>query len=315
MIRHFRQIGFTILLLMPSLVFGQGFLENNRTDIELSTAYPEPNETVTATALNQNSSDLPGDLVWRINGDVNPAYTNERTIEFTAGDLGTPTVVQIMKNGTTLAQKLVNPAYIDIAVDPLTHTPHHYRGRAEVTPGSSVLLTALTEEATKRDPNAYTYTWEVNGRVIEGGAWDGNHRVQVPVPVGSSEMEVTVTVDRADLGTIGEKTITFPVRDTATAFYRVSSLYGLHQNALADTYQLEGDTLTLRAIPYFMANEAMAQPRSTEWRLDNQTVQSDTPFTLTVQPNRVNGQSTLSFQHYNSDNFSQQAQHDLQITY
>lgn len=315
MIRYIYGFGFLAIFLLPSVVWGQEFLQGNRTAIELSTQYPEPQQPIEATVLNQNSSDLPGDLVWRINGSIDSAYTNERTIQLTASDLGRPTVVQVMKNGTVLAQQVVNPVYIDIAVDPLTYTPENYSGRAEVTPGATVQLTAFTEEATKRDPEAYTYTWEVNGKVIEGGAWDGNYRVQTPVPVGSNTMDVTVSISRPGIGKVGEKSIEIPVRDTVTKFYRISSLYGRSSQALSNNYSLQDDTLTVRAVPYFMPNEAMAQSGSTEWRLDNQSVQPDSSFTITLQPNQSRGQSTLSFRHFNPDNFSQQAQQTLQVTY
>lgn len=315
MIRYIYSLGFLALLLAPSVVFGQGFLSDNRTTIELSNQYPEPNETIEATVLNQNSSNLPGDIVWRINGVTNTAFTNARSIEVTASDLGTPTVIQVTKSGTTLAQTVVNPVYIDINADPLTYIPETYQGRAEVTPGSTVLLTAIVEEAAKRDPSVYTYTWEVNGEVVDGGAWNGRYRIQAPVPIGSNTMEVTVSVSRAGIGKVGEQTTTIPVRSTETSFYRVSSLYGMSPIAMNDTHDLLENTVTLRAVPYFMANEAAERTGATEWTLDNRSVQPDSPFTITLQPNRSNGQSTLLFRHFNPEDFSQQAQRSMQLTY
>lgn len=315
MIRYTHFLTFLVLLLAPGAVWGQGFLEQNRTTIELSTNYPEPGEAIEATVLNQNSSGLPGDLVWSVNGQINPSFTNERTIELSASGLGSPTVIQVLKNGTTLARSVVNPVYLDIHVDPLTYTPEHYSGRAEVTPGAEVLLTALVEEVVKRNPSAYTYTWEINGQVIEGGAWNGNYRVRVPVPIGRNTMDVRVSVTRAGLGKIGEERIEVPIRDTETLFYEVSTLYGLDHIALGNEHTLLENNITVRAIPYFLANEAIQRSNFAEWRLNNRTLDPQSPFTVTLQPNRTQGQSTVSFRHYNPDNFTQQANGSLRINY
>jgi hypothetical protein len=223
-------------------------------------------------------------------------------------------VIQVLKNGTTLAQQVVNPVYIDIGIDPLTHIPQHYLGRAEITPGSTVLLTALTEEAVKHDPSTYTYTWEVNGKVIEGGAWKGNHQVQVPVPIGASTIKIKVSVSRPGIGKVGEETIEAPVRNTVTNFYRVSSLYGLLPQALENTYNLRDNAITIQAIPYFIGSEAMTGG-TIEWKLDNRPMQPDTPFVITLKPNQAQGRSTVTFRQYNQSNFSQQAQQTLQVTY
>jgi hypothetical protein len=310
--RVFRVLCLTILI-GPIPVYAQNLLENNRSNIELSESYPVPGETIEATLVNQNSANLPGNVTWRINGETNNAYTNQRTITFTANELGTPTVLQARKSGRTIAQATVNPVYLDVHVEPITYTPNQYQGRAEVSPGSTVVLTALVEEAVKRDPSAYTYTWRVNGDVVEGQNWRGNNRIVTEVPFGG-RFQVDVEVSRNTLGVIARERIGIPVVETETVFYRVSSLYGLSRNALGTRHTVPGDTITLRAVPYFIATEAVT-PNNTEWKVDNTAISPDQTLQVTLEKTTNNRDSSVQFSQYNSENFSQQAQGRIELQY
>ena len=271
----------TVLALTPFFLFAQ--TANTQPVVELSNTFPQPQERIQATVRNTSSS-APGNLTWRIDNQVNAAHTNQRTIQFTAGALGTTIPIQVFQGERMIAEATVRPTYVDIIVEPQTYVPSFYEGRPLPSAGSQVRLTALVDDGRGTDFSQYTYTWRFDNQLIAGGAARGASQITTSVPNRRSVI-VSVEVSRVGVGVVARNSITVPIVEPQTIFYSVSALHGLQPQALTNNTRMSGNVKTIRALPFYFPLQSLNQNAAITWRVNGQerAANTDTPFELTLR--------------------------------
>jgi hypothetical protein len=288
-----------MVLILPLGTEAQGLTDigGGALTITLNPQHPQPGEKVTATIDDYSLSTAGAAINWRLDGKAVEVGQGTRAIEFTAPALGTKTALAVslsLPGGARInAERTITPRYLDIILEPQTYTPRFYAGRALPSHNSIVRATALLHEKDGAvDPTKYSYTWRLNNKVIGGGARLGGFKTDAIVPHGLSS---TLTVDIADQTgqTVSRRSFSIPSVPVELQLYEVSALYGLEDKVVKDSLQMIGNSLTLRAVPYYLDLRAgSTQDIFTEWSINNRATETSSrdPFEITL--NRSGGGST-----------------------
>lgn len=284
--------------------------------ILLSPAYPNPYENVTAT-LDDYAVDASGAVVtWKIGGVVQKSFQNQRSITFTVGAPGVQVPIEATltpNSGPRLFVKnIINPAYLDVVVEPQTRVPPFYRGRALPSFGSSVNLTAVVNAGKMNNENL-VYTWTVNNSVLFGGSVRGQNQVSVSMPRG--EVFISVTVERVGGGVVASQTIILFNSQPFLAFYGINTLYGLQTRPVGDTLALIGNSTNVRAEPYYLDLRTYNRPNILEWSLGGQITPGTAanPYEITLVRQGGSAPTTVGFHVRNTTEVLQGAQSSFTV--
>ena len=214
--------------------------------------------------------------------------------------------------GKTTISKVFEPMYVDIIVEPETHVPGSYAGRALPSVGSTVHLTALLNDGAPMGKD-FVYLWRVNQTVLEGGPIRGRNKISFTMPQDSYSI-VSVQISRPN-GTILSKRSTI-VYTTAPQihFYEVNALYGTELKSLRD-FNMIGSSATIKAEPYYLDSRTFNSPGLLEWGINNQVTSGDSnnPYNITLEKTGFSGRASLDFHVRNTTSLLQGARKDLNI--
>jgi hypothetical protein len=296
-----------ILLLVPIFVV-HGQISNSvmgaSASITLDPAFPNPGEPVTATLDDYSINSSGASIHWLLDGHEIPGAVNKRSIILTADKNGGTAQVAVQLTFTNRpavnATATIHPIFLDVIVEPQTYVPIFYAGRALPVYGSTVNVTALMQLHNGMiDPANYTYTWELNSKVLYGGPQRGNNRAQITIPYGLSSTLILSVADQN--GTIvGRRLINIPSVPVELQFYEQSALYGLNSKAIGTTMRVINSS-TIRAVPYYLDIKAITgNTLESEWRINGQknTVAESNPFEINLK-SQGSGNARVSFKFRN----------------
>ncbi len=299
-------------------------LTNLDTTASLTTAprFPGPNEQVTVTLNDYQYQTTGATIDWYINDVLQPNLQNQRSITITTGELGDSTTVRsrsTLKNGQVIpASTTIRPAVVDLLVEANTLTPSFYPGRALPSPGSQVRVTAIPFTATNgSNPERFSYTWEVNGEVQDGGAVREKNYVVFRSDFGRS-VQVSVSVFDNNNTLITKARTNVPITDPELHFYEVNPLRGLLPTALRDPHIMTGNELRLRAEPYYYDPTALQNNNTLiEWEINGSQVEntSDDPFEVTLRRQGETGSFTLGYHIRNLSQLLQGVEDNIRIQF
>lgn len=260
-------------------------LGNSGVVIELSPKYPEPNSVFKASINDYSITAQISSIKWRVNGEVVPNADNLRTISIEAPAVGRTANIEaaivFSTGGNQVIKKSFTPVYLDVVAEPQTKTPAFYRGRALPSVGSTVNLTAVVSGSGISTSNLF-YTWQVNNKVINGGSIIGNNKSSIVMPPGQQAL-VTVSIQSADGSFSIRKSLEIASVSPKLYFYELNSLYGLSQRPFT-SLGLIGNSVTVRAEPYYLDVNTYNNPDHLEWKIDGAVNQSKSanPYEMTV---------------------------------
>lgn len=295
-------------------------ITGNAVNITLNPQYPNPNDTVTAT-LDDYSIDATGaTIIWLRNGTEIEDTRNSRSITLQAPEAGVTSRITAQlqfKNKPGLEANIsITPVYVDVIVEPLTYTPVFYQGRALPVYGSLVNLTALIHNKTGLvNPAGFTYNWQLNSNSVYGGPRTGNNRAQITVPYGRSSI-VTLSVTDATGKLLVRRLISIPSVEVDLEFYEISTLYGLSERALYNSFGLIGNSTSIRAVPYNLDNRAVLRNLFTEWKINGiktNTTDAD-PFEISLKRQNA-GSATINFKVRNLAELLQGDEQSFQVKF
>lgn len=244
-------------------------------NLAVTPRYPEAGQLV-KIELNDYSINTAGaSFTWFVDGKEVTGAKNERSMTFTAGQIGDKNTVSVrttLSGGAVVtATTVIAPVRIDLLVEADTLTPTFYAGRALPSSGSPIRVTAIPFLGDGKSPAAYSYIWHVGENVVAGGSRLGKNSVTF---ASGFERTVRVSVDIIDSNgkTLASKALAVPISNAELHFYEVSPLQGLIERALDKNYIFVGDEIRVRAEPYFVDRTLLAQNPLIEWKLDNQTI-------------------------------------------
>lgn len=294
-------------------------LGENSLSITAEPNFPGPDTPITLTA---NDYSLPIKTVgfrWFVDGKLLTDAVNERSIQLTSKALGENTNVKLVASlvggGSVTATRILKPIYLDIIVEPQTRVPAFYAGRALPSIGSTVNATALIN-GNGISPQNLVYVWRVNRTVLQGGSIRGKNTTSFTMPSGrfaTLGVEVyTVSGDK-----IAERLINVQNIDPKLFFYETNDLYGLAEKAIMEPITLIGDSVTVRAEPYYLDLKTFNNPDFYEWKIANYIVTNNqnNPYEVTLASQGGSGTTAVKFHVRNTVQLLQGAEDSFMISY
>lgn len=315
------------LLLLLSILFVAPFVSHAQflTDsvseagpaLLLQPAYPAPNEVVTVSIDNYLSNLYSAEITWYLNGTEIPETKNERELEIQVGDVGSTNIIEaklvIPQHGTQIIKTTIKPVYLDVIVEPQTHVPDFYIGRALPSTGSLTNLTTIISGSSI--PNSdLVFTWRVNNQVVGGGGGRGQSSVSFDTPQGS-QIIVSLDVSKLDGAALASRSFTIPSVSPQLRFYEVSTLYGINRKHLT-SFNLISNSATILAEPFYLDSRVYNNPDIKNWTIDNNTVTTGgNPYEINFERVDYGGKAKLGFHVRSTSNLLQGARGQLDVNY
>ncbi len=287
--------------------------------IDLQPEFPRPGEPVTASLNDYSGGTYGSNVTWLIDGKTVESATNQRTAIINAGEAGSPSTIQAVlslpQGGSRILSATINPIYLDVIIEPQTRVPAFYTGRALPSVGSIVNATALLNNGT-RVSSDQVYTWRLNRTVLEGGSIRGRNQISFVMPMGN-EAILSLEVTSPEGIPIARRAMLVNSVQPTIEFYEVNSLYGVSSMPISQSLNLVGNTVTVRAEPYFLDSRVFNKPSINVWEIDNQETfpVGGNPYEVTLQRTGVGGFSTLNFHVRDTVQLLQGAEESIRINF
>jgi hypothetical protein len=307
----------TLLFFAPFFSYAQvgGFVDTANS-IQISPAFPSPNEEFTVT-LNDYSGGAAGSSIeWYYNDTKLEWAFNQRSLKLTATKAGQTGIIKaVLKKPSGETESLshtITPYNLDIIIEPQTHVPSFYKGRALPSAGSTVNATALISSDALLT-GEFLYTWQLNRTVINGGPMRGGDRVSFVMPQDSYST-LAVTVSRLNGSIIAKRTISVPVVAPKLLFYEVSTLYGIFEKVVTNPFSLISNSMTLRAEPYYLDSAVFNTPNVLTWDIEGQRMPSGSnPYDITLEKTPTGGSAVVEFRVQSTTKLLQGAKGTIRI--
>lgn len=272
---------------------------NTDLSLEIQPSFPQPDQSVTLTLNDYGGSYYGASLQWYKNSTIIPGTTNKRSVEVTAPLIGEETTISVvltLSSGlTTTIKQVIAPIYADIIIEPQTHVPGFYKGRALPSAGSTVNLTALLSDGGPMGTD-FMYLWRVNETVLEGGPLRGRNRISF-VATQDKEIIISLQITRPNGDIVANRSIYVASMRPELHFYEVNALYGVEPKAIKKDFTMIGNSALIKAEPYYLDSQVFNQPDILEWKInqDKVTGQTGDPYELMLEKNGAEGSAKMEF--------------------
>jgi len=295
---------------------GQGFAQNE--SIIVTPEFPEPGGTVTVRFESYGTNISGSTIIWKLDGVTIGDATNRREATFTAGALGKQHLLEIVVQPSGGVERVVRaqiiPTYIDIVIEPQTHVPDFYQGRAVPSVGSLVNATALIETG-RPVGSDLLYTWRLNQKALELGPIRGNNRVTFDA-TRDRNMTLSLVVSLPSGEVLGRRSILVPVVTPELQFYETNALYGINTYAITDSFTMIGNNASLLAVPYHLDSRIYNNPALHEWNISGERFSNNTnPYSVTLGKTKPSGRDSIEFEVRDTTQLLQGARGTIQINY
>lgn len=321
-------IGYGLLFAFAGIAHAQVGSDLSSIRFIASPEVPGPNALVRLEV--QGVGGFVGDatITWQENGKTVKSGVGERTHTVTTGNLGSVTRVTVRVEssslGTMTREITLAPAQVHLVWEASTSVPPFYRGKALYSLGSRVTVTAFPQVVVNGNTlssNNLSFQWKRNGTSLANQSGKGRNTLAFTGDQLKTGETVNVDVYFGDV-LVARGSLLIPATDPEIVFYPRDPLRGiLFDQAFPGAVSLTGSELTVQAVPYFFANESLANGSLTyQWTLNNQTTTGPDAAQgiLTLrQSGEGAGEATLgvSLQNIDSTKLLQNAQAALRIIF
>ncbi|MEZ4194897.1 MAG: hypothetical protein R3B53_00655 [Candidatus Paceibacterota bacterium] len=287
--------------------------------IVLDPLFPTPESKFTATADDYALPSQGNSIRWYVDGKLLTESANKREITLTAKKVGVPTTIELVVglNGGASAsvKKVVNPAYLDLIIEPQTRIPSFYKGRALPSVGSLTNVTAIIN-AGEVTPANLMYNWRLNGKALENGSVRGRNNITFAMPQGPyATLSLEVTTLSGEV--IARRIFDIQSLTPTLSFYEMSTLYGLREKSVGGGLSLIGNSVTVKAEPYYLDLRTYNYPDLTEWRINGllNDNNSNNPYEITLANGGGGGIGSADFHVRDTTQLLQGARANFQINF
>lgn len=309
-------LGFLVLsVLLPNVGYAQvgDFNTIGAPSLVLEPAYPSPGTEYSARIEDSRSAAQGAQVRWLYNGTLVAENTREVVLRApAAGQTATIQAVVAFSGLSETYEVTVSPRYLDLIIEPLTHVPEFYIGRALPSVGSLVRVTGLLLND-DLDSTEYIYFWRINNTVYGGGPLRGQNSITFPMPQGD-EAIVSLQVSRLDNTILAKRTLSVRSVSPELYWYEVNTLYGLTPRALT-AFNMIGNSAIFRAEPYYLDSTVYNSPDVLEWTINRNRVSSSNqnPYEITLERTGDSNQAELGFKVRSLRQLLQGADNNLQL--
>ncbi len=270
----------------------------------VSPSVPRPNQLVTAN-ITSYSSDLNRlQISWYLNGVLIKKEIGATKQEFQVGDIGQQTKLRIVilkSDGTTLEKNYsFRPAEVDLISEAQTFTPPFYEGAAYYAKQASIKVSAMPQVLDRNgkyiSPNNLSYTWYLDGSVVQNSSGYGKQTFYYTGPLLSKSFRVGVDVSSIEDGSVANETIFIDPKNPEALFYEKSPTLGtLYNKIVSDSFNMIGSEVEFEIVP-FAFNKSSVFRGSTiyDWKLNGSKITSPNQNSLVFRNDSgAAGQATI----------------------
>lgn len=279
--------------------FNPSSMGNTAPVLELQPSSPQPNSELAVTVTSNDQNLVSAKITWYIDGVEFVTGRNTRTITITTPDSGQKQSIQAvfttLSGEQVIAKTTVQPVWLDIIIEPQTHVPDFYLGRALPSIGSVINATALISGKGFQNPDLL-YRWTLNNKVIGGATLRGKNIINFPMPIGNTAV-LALEVSDLSGNTLAKRLVQLPSAQPTLLFYEANPLLGTKQRPATKNFSFIGNTTILKAEPYHLDSQVYNNPNLIEWEIDRVTYGNtgSNPYEITLQNNGTGGRSYLNF--------------------
>lgn len=225
--------------------------------IEMSPAYPQPEQTVRLT-IRSPLSDLDAHLItWRGNGAVLSEGAGRVSVDVTAPGAGETTSIDATVSDIGIARTRITPASVDLVWETPTLAPALYRGKHLPVAGAPITLQAIphiSNGETALSPSELIFKWSKNGQILGSLSGRGRDVLRTELSTFDDRDTISVVVTSADRRVGAQAEATVYAVDPVVRLYYEHPLYGLMDHAaLGSTSFTPEREISFAAVPYFVA--------------------------------------------------------------
>lgn len=299
--------------------------------LNVTPSFPEPFETVTATAKvsGVNIDALP--VAWLLGGKVKGSGVGMKSFTFKVGDVGSATLLRVevltpeSDFGLLTKETTIRPSDADVLWEADTYTPPFYKGKALPTSQSSVKIIAMPqfmERGARINPKNLIYKWKKGYSYGENDSGTGKNFFSYTAGYASNADGITMTISNLS-GTLSvKKTIDIPVYEPKIVFYEKKPLENVrYEHALSEHLNLKEKEVILSAVPYFFSFSTPNVSYSNMdfvWQMDGKTLVPlpDRKFEFVFRkPEKGRGQANIQLKVTNNDRNLQSKLENLTLSY
>lgn len=217
---------------------------------------------------------------WFVNGKLIKDGMGEKTFTFRTGKAGEGIFVDAMVktlDGREIQRSFsLNLGDIDLIWEADTQTPPFYKGKALVTPGSKIKVTAVpnlvTTNGVKLSVNDLVYKWKFRDKSLGGGYGKNSVSIEAGIPILDNLISVQVSNLQGDINV--EKSMIIKPVSTKLIIYEDTPLEGTFwARGFTGNINLNSIESSLRAESYFVSKDSTT---SFNWTLNGKPFSPDT---------------------------------------
>ena len=267
------------LFFLPTTVFG--YTEETTGGSLIASVFPanpEPFETVIVELDTAPQSYAGATIDWIVNESPVPTPSPANRLSVTLGDAGTiTTIIAVVTRRSDLPVTKsigINPGSVNLLVDPITYTPHGFRGAPRTTQESTVRLTALPLlreiGGNSVSPEDLQFTWRESSVVVAQGKGVNSLELEAPLTIGSKN--ISVTVENTSGSISAREQITLRATEPEILFYREHPSRGTLYARTLGARAIEEQEINVRAEPYYFS---FGDPLDFTWTVNGEEAQPD----------------------------------------
>lgn len=285
--------------------------------INIDPQYPRPGETVQLTVVGDPLIDLVNSTItWSKDGKILAQGIGKTKTSFTAGTLGTESVIQVQvtdPDGTDLSTSVsIIPTRLDLLIDSDSYTPPFYRGRAMPSAETQMQLRAIASfrrpDGSSVPPSSIIYTWRRDGVSLGSVSGRGRQTVSIPAPGLYDSDTIEVTAVSADNAFSSSASIRIPATEPILSLYEDHPLFGLmYHRAMGKNTSISDSETTFAAVLYYSQIKDPADPRLRyTWTVNGERIPANTarPHEITINADDSQGEARIELSISHATNFS-----------
>jgi len=288
----------TTILLGIFLFLGVVRVSAQSTAISLSPKSPEEGESFVIT-VSSFLADLENSLItWTSDGEVLGQGVGKKTLAVDSAKNEIIVVeIQDRTSGETIRQRIpIIPSSIDILWESVgSYTPAFYKGKALPTLESTINVVAVPDRS---DRSSLYYLWSKEFSSQPGQSGRGVNSFSYVGTALELSNTVSVEVTGSQNGYFAQKNSVIQYRNSEVVFYEEDESLGtLFNKALKNGHNLDGNKISLTAIPYFVGVEDISSDNLTiDWAVNgiNTAIPSQKNKMRFVAPQGTTGEVVVS---------------------
>jgi hypothetical protein len=251
--------------------------------VELSSRYPAPEETVSATVRSFSADLNRATITWSVNGTVVVNQIGATNFNFRVGKMGETTRMKVsirkQEDGKILEKDFVfRPSSVDLIIEPHTTSFPFFAGKPYLTNQSSLRVFALpnllNNQGNMISKDSLVYRWTKDGRYDETRSGYGKDYYLLGSSLLNRPFNLMVEVYDVNSPARATSSVVVNYFEPSIFFYEKNpSLGTLFNKAIAGTFELNRREVEFEAVPFSFSREAIP---IYSWRMNDRVVETPT---------------------------------------